>query len=561
MSYQKDILYRRWNARNGGVYVPVDSINIPNPYLLVPDRDITLYNGKKYTLLNPAYMTREVSELENKEIGIIGHLSSLKPIRPENHPDEWEKDALISFETGQKEKTEILSINNERVLRFIKPFITEKSCLKCHSFQGYKEGDIRGGICINVQMEPYFKIADKQRTSLILGHMVFGLIGCLVFGFAFLRVRSDSDSLIESEKKFRQLFNTINDPIIVFIYNSAQPHNSKIVLANDTAFEFFKYSKEEFIMMDFDKLSNSEKSTHDGTFQTKLENLEKFETIFYSKDGEELSIELNPHKFVFEGEDALIIIVRDITARKLNEEKEKLFTEKLLLINSDKDKLFSIIAHDLRNPFVALLSVTDLLDTQWETLTEDEKRTLISHIHKAADNTHTLLNNLLLWARNQKNMIEFNPELINLDQMLNQCSNYFESIASKKSITIDIKIAPETTIFADKNIIDIVFRNLISNALKFTNHHGEIVVSAVCDSTKTLICFSDNGVGMDESIMENLFSLGNISSSPGTDQEKGTGLGLLLSKEFVEKNFGVFDVQSKLGEGTKIFVTLPSSQI
>lgn len=560
MSYQKDLLYRRWNARNGGVYVPIDSINIPNPHLNIPNRDITLENGREYTLINPAYMTRQVYELENKELGIIGHLTSLKPIRPENHADNWESDGLNSFEMGQTEKVEILNINNERVLRFIRPFLTEKSCLKCHSFQGYKEGDIRGGISINIQMEQYYKVADTQRNLLIVGHIGIWILGCLIFGIAFFRIRADSESLTESEKKFRQLFNTISDPIIVFIYNPDEPYNSKIMLANDVASEFFKYSKEEFLHKNFDELTHSETSTHDGSFQTKLENLEKFEATFYSKEGNALYVELNPQKFIFQGEDALLIIVRDITERKKNEEKEKQFTEKLVRINSDKDKLFSIIAHDLRNPFMALLSLSELLNTEWENLPDDERKSFILQIHRAADNTHTLLNNLLLWARNQKNMIEFSPESIKLEEMLKRCTNYFESIAHKKSIAISIKTEPGAAIFADKNMIEVVFRNLISNSLKFTNHNGEIIISTVCDSSKTVICFSDNGIGMDETIKENLFNLGKISSRPGTDREKGTGLGLLLCKEFVEKNFGVFEVESKLGEGTKFLITLPSNQ-
>jgi hypothetical protein len=142
--FDKDILYRKWVALIGGIYVPVSEYTPSNPYLKIPDKDVKTDNGKNLTLVNPAYMTRLVHELEFKENKIKGHITSLNPIRPANKADSWEAEALRSFQKGKKESHLLVDQNSIKTLRFMAPLITEKSCLKCHAEQGYKIGDIRG---------------------------------------------------------------------------------------------------------------------------------------------------------------------------------------------------------------------------------------------------------------------------------------------------------------------------------------------------------------------------------------------------------------------------------
>jgi two-component system cell cycle sensor histidine kinase/response regulator CckA len=150
-SYKKDLVYRRWATIHGGVYVPITPETPTNPYLShIPERDISTPSGKKLTLVNPAYMTRQVHELGEKDYGLGGHITSLKPIRPENAPDEWERKALQGFEQNQKDVSSLVTIGNETYFRLMYPMITESGCLKCHTSQGYKVGDIRGGISVSV---------------------------------------------------------------------------------------------------------------------------------------------------------------------------------------------------------------------------------------------------------------------------------------------------------------------------------------------------------------------------------------------------------------------------
>ncbi len=175
-SYRKDILYRRWAALHGGVYVPTSEQTPPSPYLNVPERDITTPSGKTLTLLNPAYMTRQVHELGAEEDGMRGHITSLNPIRPDNAPDEWERRALRAFEQGQHEAASLETLDGEPYLRFMRPMIVEKKCLKCHAAQGYQEGDIRGGISVAVPWRPYRQVVWNQTILTLAGYsMIWGL--------------------------------------------------------------------------------------------------------------------------------------------------------------------------------------------------------------------------------------------------------------------------------------------------------------------------------------------------------------------------------------------------
>ncbi len=176
--HEKDIIYRHWNAENGGVYIPVTEKVQPNPYLSdIPERDIITPSGKKLTLMNPAYMTRQVHEFAEEEYGVLGHITSLNSIRSENNPDQWEIEALQAFERGQKEVSSVEEMEGEEYMRLMRPLITEKSCLKCHAAQGYQEGDIRGGISISIPMKPLKAITGKTMVTFGLGHVVLWLMG------------------------------------------------------------------------------------------------------------------------------------------------------------------------------------------------------------------------------------------------------------------------------------------------------------------------------------------------------------------------------------------------
>ncbi len=177
-SFEKDLVYRRWAAAHGGVYVPPTEASPPNPYLAhLPDRDVTTTSGNQLTLINPAYMTRQVYELGREQYGLQGRITSLNPIRRKNAPDAWEAEALRSFKEGAQQATDLEIMNGKPYLRFMRPITTEKNCLKCHADQGYSVGEIHGGISLSVPLAAYLSQSEKQLSAMALVYVLIGTLG------------------------------------------------------------------------------------------------------------------------------------------------------------------------------------------------------------------------------------------------------------------------------------------------------------------------------------------------------------------------------------------------
>lgn len=205
--FTKDLIYRRWNAEHGGVYAPVSENNKPNQYLTqVREREIVTPSGHRLTLINPAYMTRQVHELGLKAEGVMGHITSLNPIRPANAPDPWERKALLAFEKNQHEYSSVEMINNSVYLRLMRPLKTEKGCLKCHAQQGYREGDIRGGISVSTPMAPYMGITREQILAQFFVHLLFLVLGFAGIAVGTQKVRKHIAKRIQSEKELEKAF-------------------------------------------------------------------------------------------------------------------------------------------------------------------------------------------------------------------------------------------------------------------------------------------------------------------------------------------------------------------
>ncbi len=214
----RDIVYRHWCSSHGGVYAPVTEKNSPNPYLLhIPERDISTPSGRKLTLINPAYMTRQVYELAKETDLIVGsaHLTSLKPIRPDNFPDPWEKHALESFEKGDREASDMVFINGQPFMKLMRAFVTEKSCLKCHASQGYKEGDVRGGLSVTIPTRPLIDASHGQIFRSVSTHGLIWLLGLCMTGFGARQLtrsaRAQLQTGIELQEQARKLEEEITE--------------------------------------------------------------------------------------------------------------------------------------------------------------------------------------------------------------------------------------------------------------------------------------------------------------------------------------------------------------
>lgn len=229
-------------------------------------------------------------------------------------------------------------------------------------------------------------------------------------------------------------------------------------------------------------------------------------------------------------------------------------------INATRDKFFSIIAHDLKNPIGAFMNVSDFLTKTFHELSRDEIKDFLEAVNSSAKNLYELLENLLLWSRSQRGQIQFNPMNLELTTLIIGNIDLLKVNADNKQIAILYDIEQDTSIFADPNMFNTILRNLITNAIKFTHENGLINIKAFRSENICQITVTDNGVGIPPENIDTLFKLENSVSTSGTREETGTGLGLILCKEFVEKNGGKIWVESTVNVGSKFHFILPLAQ-
>ncbi len=228
--------------------------------------------------------------------------------------------------------------------------------------------------------------------------------------------------------------------------------------------------------------------------------------------------------------------------------------------SNTKDKLFSIIAHDLRSPFTSILGFSELLAENINYFEMAEREEFIRNINTSAKNTLSLLDNLLNWAKTQTGKIIIKSGKIILSSVIQEIIEISSTAANFKNITLNHQQSEDIEVFTDENMLKIVLRNIVFNAIKFTKNGGDINISVISKQDNVEITISDNGVGMNDEARKKLFNIDTNTSSKGTANEKGSGLGLVLCKEFVEKLGGIIWVESKEGIGSDFKFTLPLSK-
>ena len=242
----------------------------------------------------------------------------------------------------------------------------------------------------------------------------------------------------------------------------------------------------------------------------------------------------------------------------LESQKEELLIQKDMLkdLNLMKDKFFSIIAHDLKSPFQSIIGLSEILNQKFDEITESDKKGYVNAIYYSSKNVYDLLENFLCWARFQFDHLSFHPDEFDLSEIIDKTKIIYTSNIEKKNISITENYKTGTKVFADPNMIEIVIRNLLSNAIKFSNRGGKIEIILSGKSNKKLFSIRDNGIGMSQEEQKNLFQMDKIFSKQGTENELGTGLGLIICKEFVEKNGGEIWVESVQNKGATFYFTL-----
>jgi len=411
------------------------------------------------------------------------------------------------------------------------------------------------------------KTISGDKTAVMLNsHLVKDENGKVVKIEGILTDFTDRKRMEGTLDNERLMMRTLIDNIPDSIYSKDLAGRKTLVNLAEVRFMGAKSETEILGKNDFEvypkELAESFFADDQEVMQTGKPILNREEYIFDEKEQKRY---LLTSKLPLQNKDGQIIgligIGRDITRRKQAEEEMKLKNEQLLKTNAEKDKFFSIIAHDLRSPFQPLLGFTRMLVEDLSTMSLDEIQKIAGTIRKSATNLFRLLENLLEWSRMQQGLVPFTPETIQLHELVEAVIPVTFEPAKIKKIELTFEIPGNISVFADGNMLQSVMRNLISNAIKFTPKGGRVNVSAKTTGDNSVeISVRDNGIGISPEMVDNLFRLDLQTYRKGTEGEPSSGLGLIICKDFIEKHSGKLWLESEEGNGSTFFFTLFTSQ-
>ena len=377
----------------------------------------------------------------------------------------------------------------------------------------------------------------------------------------FTTQKETEDALLSYQKKLDAIFN--NSLVGIAVFNN----KGSIILANEHYLQMIGYNSidelnnityKNYTHPDF--LEETQKKV-DALVRGDIDNFH-ISKKYIRKDGSEFwgDLFVSPIK----GENGELIeivgILIDDTVRKNMELQMHENEKELKKLNKTKDKLFSIIAHDIKNPFNVILGFANLLSMNYYEYSKEDIRKYIGKILSASENVYKLLDDLLIWAKTQMGQLTVKKEYLNLSDILTEILLHFKVLSDQKNISLINEMPEDAYVFADNEMIRFVFRNLIHNAIKFTPAGGEVICRGSLLSGSFKIEIKDTGIGIAKERLPALFDMADFMETRGTNEEKGTGLGLHLSREMILQNNGTISVDSTVGKGTTFTITLPVSQ-
>ena len=365
-------------------------------------------------------------------------------------------------------------------------------------------------------------------------------------------LKKSQAEMIENRQRYWDLFNSSAAGILIGSTSGI------IIEVNEYFCQLTGYSRAELIGLHISQSLFTAESILESPFRFDL--LSKGRSVSSKRDLKKANGSLVPIEMFTRimPDGTYQSIYYDLTERKLAEEKINRQNQELKTLNAEKDRLFSIIAHDLRSPFTAILGLTEMISEEFDTMDRDEVKDILKELHKSAGNLYKLLDNLLEWAMIRRNKKPFNPTGLLLHDVVKYSIQTLHENARAKSIDVYIDIAENIQVYADGNMLEIIVRNLFSNATKFTSDGGHITISAkpTPDDFITILV-SDTGIGIPSEMLEDIFSVSERNNRRGTKGEPSSGLGLLLCKEFVQKNGGALFAESVEGKGSTFSFTVP----
>jgi PAS domain S-box-containing protein len=399
-----------------------------------------------------------------------------------------------------------------------------------------------------------------RKSSPLYGDDLYFIETMILLATLALQRTRATQSIVESEDRYRLLIE--NAPVAIMIHRKGI-----IEYVNKAGIRLLKAGSSEELMgtnaMDLlhpdDKKMAMERI---GQMYRTGESAPIAEERFFTMDKCLITLQVAASIIQYKGGPASLVFGLDVTNLKEAEAQVRAYSRELEEANIAKDKFFSIIAHDLKGPFNSILGFSDILFTEYDEYTDDERKHFIRNICSAAHNSFRLLENLLEWSRAQTNRMEFKQEVLEISSIINDILLLLKDQAESKDIHMFSAVEYNTRVFADENMVKTILRNLLSNAIKYSKRKGNIRIMERSfsdpESGKDMveILVRDEGIGISQEVLVQLFRIDRIIKTSGTENETGTGLGLLLCKELVERNQGRITAESKSGEGSIFSFTL-----
>ena len=573
--FEKDLVYRRWVNQQGGVYAPPTRDMPPNPYLRdIPDRDVVTTTGKALTLINPAYMTRLVHQLGLEQYGVRGHITSLNPLRPENQADEWERQALQQFEVGQTEVAAKAEIDGQPFLRFMRPMLTEQGCLKCHASQGYKIGQVRGGISVSVPLAPYLEIASTRQQSMLIWHGIVGLLGLLGLWTAARLLRRLEERLRKGEHKFHSLFAAMTEGVALHELVSdagGQPIDYVLLDVNPAFESIVGISRQQVVGRSAREAYGTGAAPYLETYAKVVASglPAKFEATF-SPLQKTFAISVTayaPQRFA--------TVFEDITERKsaeveLTRYREHL--EELVAIRTDqladakdaaesanqaKSTFLASMSHEIRSPLNGIIGMTHILRRGSVSPVQADR---LDKIDTSAAHLLSMINDILDLSKIEAGKIVLENSPLSIDAIL----NHLKSMVGPRIQAKGLLLRVETDGFmadlrGDPTRLQQALLNYVANAIKFTES-GTItlrITRVAEDAASVLLRFAvqDTGIGIAPATLARLFTAFEQAESATTRKYGGSGLGLAITRRLAELMGGEAGADSTPGLGSTFWFT------
>lgn len=533
----KDVSFRSWIASHGGVYVPVTEDTPPNPYLThLRDRDVTTTDGRRLTLMNPAYVIRQVYERHSQRFGISGKITSLKLLNPNNAPDAWETKALKMLEAGNRSFTEEQVVDGKPALRSMIALIAEPACLKCHAQQGYQAGEVRGGLTATISLEPYLANERHQARIIITTHAVIWLMVCLGIFLAARQMLQRTRKRLQAElalKDSQQLFKTVSDYAGAWVFWRNPDGSLRYV--SPSSERISGYSVDELVarpsllteMVYPDDRHIWEEHTHGADAD---QHPKPFEFRILTKQGELRWISHNCRSIY--DEDGKFIGVRgsnsDVTDRHHKDELMMLQSR-----HAAMGEMVGNIAHQWRQPLTTLgLMAQNLrIDFNDRQLTRENLESYTQQSQQLIQEMSTTIDDFRNFFRPNKEKYQFC-----LKQSVASALNLLGAAFTSHGIEVSIDVPDDLSAYGYPNEYSQVLLNILTNAkdalVRQKPAHGRIEIRGHRDDGQAVLSVTDNGGGIPDGLFDKVFEP-YFSTKPD-----GTGIGLYISRIIIERNMG-----------------------